>query len=388
MIRVKKAFRSLMEKAQARTLCAGKLSMNTMLVLLVSLALLCCMTPAFAETISVTGKVAQIEKFGHAQLDISIEDFSSAGFALGDIVTVSAGSYEGDMPYINGYYVERGEYMLRAFPGDANIAVCINYGKFAETAGIDAGDPVTIRLQEPAGALTLQEINNLVFSGNREDYASDEAFINFRAIVDGKLYRSASPADNQFGQAQTADALIRKAGIRCVMNMENTEEELAAYFAAGDFASPYYKALYDAGKIIVLGMPVNFASEAFGEGIVKGLSFLLEHEGPYLIHCHKGKDRAAFASMLLEMLMGADLDAIVADYMESYVNYYHLEPGTDTYSMIAEKNILEMVRQVAGVEKGAALDGVDLRAAAEGYLAAYGMAEEAIRALQDHLRAN
>ena len=106
----------------------------------------------------IKGKVEQIEKYGHARLDISIDDFNNAGFALGDIVTVSAGSYEGDMPYINGYYVERGEYMLRAFPGDSTIAVCINYGKFAETAGIEVGDPVTIKLKESAGALTLQEI--------------------------------------------------------------------------------------------------------------------------------------------------------------------------------------------------------------------------------------
>lgn len=333
----------------------------------------------------IKGKVEQIEKYGHARLDISIDDFNNAGFALGDIVTVSAGSYEGDMPYISGYYVERGEYMLRAFPGDSTIAVCINYGKFAETAGIEVGDPVTIKLKEPAGALTLQEINNLVFSGNRSDYASDEAFINFRAIVDGKLYRTASPADNQFGQAKTEDELIRKAGIRSVMNMESTEEELAAYFAAEDFASPYYKELFDAGKIIVLGMPVNFASDEFGEGIVNGFSFLLENEGPYLIHCHKGKDRAAFASMLLEMLIGWSAEDIVADYMESYINYYNLEPGTEKFNLIVERDIKEMMRSAAGLEKGALLDGIDWKAAAEQYLLTHGMSETDIAAWKTYL---
>lgn len=42
-------------------------------------------------------------------------------------------------PQLNGYYVDRGEYMVRAFPGHTNIAVCINYEKFAETAGIGGG---------------------------------------------------------------------------------------------------------------------------------------------------------------------------------------------------------------------------------------------------------
>lgn len=385
MNRVNKAFQSLVEKAPARKLCPGKSKIKTILALLASFALLFGMAPAFAETITMAGKVEQIEKFGHARLDISIEDFNNAGFALGDIVTVSAGSYEGDMPYINGYYVERGDYMLRAFPGDAAIAVCINYGKFAETAGLEVGDPVTITLKEPAGALTLQEVNNLVYSGNRGDYASDEAFINFRAIVDGKLYRSASPADNQFGQAQIADALIRKAGIRCVMNMESTEEELAAYFASDHFASPYYKALYDAGKVIVLGMPVNFASDEFGEGIVKGLSFLHENEGPYLIHCGKGKDRAAFAAMLLEMLIGWNAEDILADYMQSYINYYSLEPGTEKYNLIVERDIKEMMRSVAGLEKGASPDGIDWSAAAEQYLLFHGMSETAVAALKANL---
>lgn len=55
-----------------------------------------------AEEAVVSGAVAEIEKYGHARLDITIEDFERAGFALGDIVTVSAGSYTGDMPYLNG----------------------------------------------------------------------------------------------------------------------------------------------------------------------------------------------------------------------------------------------------------------------------------------------
>ena len=51
---------------------------------------------------------------------------SAQGLPWGDIVTVSAGSYTGDMPYLNGYYVDRGDAMLRAYPGHDNIALCIN----------------------------------------------------------------------------------------------------------------------------------------------------------------------------------------------------------------------------------------------------------------------
>ena len=150
----------------------------------------------------------------------------------------------------------------------------------------------------------------------------------------------------------------------------------------------YYKGLYDAGGVITLGMPVNFASDEFAEGIVKGFTFLSEHEGPYLLHCTEGKDRAGFAAMLLEALMGAKLDDIVADYMLSYVNYYHIDPKDDAakYQMIAEKNVMEMLRSVAGLEKGASLEGVDLAEAAETYLTSHGMSGTAVAALKTNLQ--
>ena len=217
--------------------------MKRFLSVVLACLLIVAAIPVMAEEAVVSGAVAEIEKYGHARLDITIEDFERAGFALGDIVTVSVGSYTGDMPYLNGYYVDRGDAMLRAYPGHDNIALCINYGRFAEAAGVDVGDSVTIALKEKAGALTLQEINNLVYTDLRSDSVSDEAFANFRPIVDGKLYRSASPVDNQHNRARYADALIRDAGIRTVMNLANTEEEIEASFDAEDFASPYYREL-------------------------------------------------------------------------------------------------------------------------------------------------
>ena len=65
---------------------------------LFSLLLCCCLLmSALAvsleeNVVSVTGKVTQIEKYGHALLDVSIADFLAAGFTLGDVVTVKAGS--------------------------------------------------------------------------------------------------------------------------------------------------------------------------------------------------------------------------------------------------------------------------------------------------------
>ena len=157
------------------------LKMLVLLSLLLVMPVLC-----LAEDVpSVTGKVLEIEKYGHAQLDITIEDFNAAGFDLGDIITVTAGNYTGNMPYFNGYYVDRDEYMVRAYPGQTYIAVCINYGRFADTAGVDVGAPVTLTLKEKAGAIDLQEINNLVYRNDRAAFPSDEVFANFRPVTVG-----------------------------------------------------------------------------------------------------------------------------------------------------------------------------------------------------------
>ncbi|MBR5010003.1 MAG: tyrosine-protein phosphatase, partial [Clostridia bacterium] len=219
---------------------------------------------------------------------------------------------------------------------------------------------------------------------------SDEEFANFRevtlgGIAAGRFYRAASAIDNKHNRAGYADRFIETAGVNAVMNMANTEEELAALLTAEDFASPYYKALAEGGKVIALGMPVNFSSDEFAEGIVKGLTFLSENDAPYMVHCTEGKDRAGFASMLVEALMGANEEEIVRDYMLSYVNYYGVEEGTEKYGMIAQKNIMEMLWAVTGLEKGASLEGVDLAKAAEDYLLSHGMAAGAIEALKTKL---
>jgi len=358
--------------------------LSLLLVIMMALPMLAC-----AEAVTVTGKVTEIEKYGHALLDTTIADFLAAGFELGDEITVKAGTFTGDLPFYDGYYVDKGGYMVRAYPGHTNIAVCINYGKFAETAGIGVGDEVTLTLKTKAAYLATQEISSLVYTNEPADYATEEIFANFRmvkvgGIGEGKLYRCASPINNENNRAAAGNKLVEAAQVKSVMNMADTAEEIAEYAAEEGFASEYYKGLYDAGSVIVLAMPVNFSSEEFAAGIVKGLSFLAEKEAPYLIHCTEGKDRAGFASMLVAALMGATQEEIIADYMTSYVNYYHLDPVADAakYNMIVEKNIMEMLKAVVG----GPVEGADLAKAAENYLLNNGMTAEALEALKNNLK--
>lgn len=356
----------------------------TALILVFLLSL--CWVPAMAEAAAIGARVVGIDKYGQAQLNITQADFTGAGFDLGDIVTVTCGSYTGDMPVFNGYYVDRGACMLRIHPHEDRIILCINYGNFSEMASVGAGDAVTIAMREKGGALATQEINNLVYSDDRADFASDAVFANFRPVAEGVLYRSASPIDNKANRAHYADKLVQEAGVETVMNMCNTPGAIAALIAAEDFDSPCYRDLFEAGKVFALEMTIDFTSEAFAADIVKGFSFLAEGDTPYLVHCREGKDRTGFAIMALEALMGWNEAQIVADYMLTYTNYYGVEPGTDKYDLIAEKNIMEMLCVMAGLEPGASLAGIDLKTAAEAFLLRHGMPEDAIHQLEAKLK--
>ncbi len=350
---------------------------------------------ASGGTVSVTGRVIEVDVYGHARLNIPVEQFHTAGFAPGDIVTVQAGTFEGDMPFFDGYYVERGEFLVCALPGEKNISVGINYGQFAEMAGIDIGDRAVITLKEKGGALMQQELNHLVYTDDRKDYDSDETFGNFRAVTVGKtgrgrLYRSASPVSNEHERASVVNALAEAAGIRTVLNMGDTFLEVLAFSVDERFDSTYYMDLYTNGQVIALGMSIDYQSEEFNEKLIRGLSFLAEREPPYLIHCTEGKDRTGFAVMLLEALMGAGRAEIEEDYLLSYVNYYHLNPQRDTekLSMIAERNIRDMLRWMTGWDQAALPEEMNLKKCAEKYLLGHGMKTEVLERLKKKLQRN
>ena len=338
---------------------------------------------------TISGKVSEIEKYGHASLDITIEDFKNAGFELGDIVTVEMDNFSQDMPYLNGYYVDKGEYMLRAYPGSETLAVCINYGNFSDEANAQPGDDILITMKEEDGASTLQEVNNLVYSNNRDNFESDEEFANFRPVVlgnitDWKLFRSASPIDNKYCRAAIANMLAETVGVNTVMNLASTDEEILDALNQENFNSDYYKVLYDKGFVIPLGLPIAFEDDAFAQGIVRGLTFLSEHDTPYLVHCTEGKDRAGFACMVIEALMGATREEIIDDYMISYKNYYGIEPGTEKYDAIVQNNIIPMLSIISNDESSSENS---LAEDTEAYLLKYGMAPEAIENLKAKLSA-
>ncbi|HAL18927.1 MAG TPA: hypothetical protein DCO86_04840 [Spirochaetaceae bacterium] len=338
----------------------------------------------------VKGVITSFEKYGHAVLNIPIQDLLSNGFELGDGVTVefSNGYRLKDIPFYNGYYVKKGEPLLRAYPGHKFAAVCINYGKINEIGGLKEGNACTIRLTSKGRYFREQALNSLSYSDNRSDYESDEVFANFRNVKvgdigAGKLYRSASPIDNSHSRALYADQLVQGARISLVLNLADSRNDINRYTEKDDFKSSYYIRLFDSGRVLPLSLAVDFSSSDFKTKLVDGLRKLadMNASGPILVHCTEGKDRAGFVSALLEALMGASYEEIVGDYMLSYKNYYSItkEKDSQKYAVIVSNNIDEMLKVIAGVSDAKNLSREGLRNGAMRYLKSGGATEEQIR---------
>ena len=392
------------------------LSLTALLVLALFM-MVSCATKALSEPVVVEeaktldSSVKDIQKYGNLVLSITKSDMDSIGAEDGDVFTVDLGDQVLEAPYCTSYSdVEIGDLVLRN-DGDG-IILAINMGDFASSYGIatKVSNPdktyqwvfeegkkleditLSLILTDKGGYRDQYLIHQLSRTNEREDYSSDAVFANFREIEGGNLgsgalFRSSSPVNNEIGRAKYADELMSLNNIKSVMNLADSRETIEGYFKEEDFASPYYKTLYENGQVIALNMGVSFKTREFQNGLVEGLTFLSKNEGPYLVHCNEGKDRAGFTSALLSALMGLTYDEIASDYMTSYENYYHVEKGTEQYEAVKRSNIDSMLSFIAGVETKD-LENVDLSGKAEEFLIAIGMEKSDIDTLKSKLSKN
>ena len=383
------------------------------MILIVLLTGCATRTQAVQETVitEVTSSVKEIQKYGNLVLTIEKKDLDAMSAEYGDVFTVSFQDTEVYAPYCTNYSdVDLGSIVLRN--DGETLILAINMGDFATTYSIAekvSNPDKTYKwifeegktMEDISLLLTLTGkgeyrdewlIHQLSRTDNREDYSSDAAFANFREIKGGKigegaLFRSSSPINNEIGRAKYADALVKENGIRTVMNLADSEESILSYMEKEDFASPYYASLFENGDVIALNMGVSFKTREFQASLSEGLTFLASKEGPYLVHCTEGKDRAGFTSALLSALMGLTYQEIVEDYMTTYENYYHIEQGSEQYEAVKKSNIDSMLSFIASVESDK-LSQVDLSLKAEEFLLAIGMEEETVRKLKENLAKN
>ncbi len=343
-------------------------------------------------------------KYGNVYTNCAAENFfGDLGLNYGDLATVKFLDQELILPVVPDYsYVDSGKPALLVSKNEQGnptgyAFMAINMGNFLETYGIatkgtDADGnwywtacegvefpiTVTFELYEKEGYMAEYLLHELSRTNNREDYAhlTDEEFANFREVTttgmgDDILYRSSSPINPELGRNTYADAAAEAAGVKTFVNLADNQEEAEAYEG---FAETYYSKQ----NIVYLCLGVDFAAEDFKAGLAEGFRFMIDNEGPYLIHCTEGKDRAGFTHALLECFMGATYEEVIADYMVTYYNYYGVEPGSEKYDAIANSNIIKSLCTAFGVED---LTTADLVVEAAEYLAEIGLSDEEIEEL-------
>lgn len=338
--------------------------------------------------------VLKDEEFGNVYIELTIDEFNALGFAFGDSVDISFdnGKEFTDVPYYSGYYVPVGELLACGYPGYPHVVIAMNYGEPTwETFGVTEDSKVTITLNEKGKYLETQELFALEYSDERSDFDSDVMFANFRELKGGQLaagriFRSASPCDDQHKRAAYANALSEEAGIKFVLNMSDNETKYEAHVEAEGFSSEYYDQLYRNGNVLLLGMNANYRSDKFAAIISRALWNMTSHDSPALVHCVEGKDRTGFACALILALAGATPQEIVDDYMITYYNYYRVtkEDNAARYEAILP-NVHDFLYCMCEAEKNADLDSLDLKSGAENYLAKGGLTEEQIAAIEDYL---
>ena len=207
---------------------------------------------------------------------------------------------------------------------------------------------------------TYDEINKkykalkLKYSKNREDYPSDEVFANFRNvkvgnIKEGILYRGASSIDNSMGRAKYVDKLISEVGVKFDVDLTDNDDKIKRHFSKKDFASNYFKSLYESKKTVLLHMDTNYHEQKYHDRVVKAMIAMSKNEGPYYVHCVEGKNRTGFVLAVIEGLAGASYEEIVKDHMITFANYYGITEETDKekYDILKARYSDSMLRYIA-----------------------------------------
>ncbi len=345
---------------------------------------------AESDRISTTATIHKDTKFDSADLDMDAEDFTEAGFSLGDSldVTFSNGVTLTDIPYFNGYYVKTGNPAVVAYPKNDYVLIANANADFWTPFGLEDGMTVTITLNESAKYLATQEALGQSYSLDRADFASDIVFANFREVKGGNikpgfLYRGVSPVDNSRNRASYANALIEEHKIACVLDLADTDEKMLGYFEKDDFTSDYAKKLFNEGRTATLSMTASYSTDKYKQSVVKGLRKLIEIGGPAYIHCLEGKDRTGFVCVLIEALAGATYDEMCDDYMITYDNYYGIskEATPDRYDAVVSLYFDAFMEYLSGEENAEKLHDLSYVNGAKQYLIDGGMTEAEINEL-------
>jgi hypothetical protein len=351
------------------------------------------------------------EQFNNAEIDInfSADEFLNC-FDYGDYVAITPEGHPTIYaPVVSDYYqVMSGENLLWAYPGFPYIVLAKNmYGVHVDFRRKDEATQrwrflegevnfplkVSIELYSKAPPPVPVDSSQILTRKDSIRYYPDltvEEFANFRMISvsgirDSLLYRASSPIDPSIGRNLYVDSLARKLGIQAFINMTDDRKEARMY---EDFTDTYYSTR----NVVYASLPTNYTMPEFKSHLLNILRYLYTNDGPFLLHCKEGKDRTGFVSAVLEALMGASLEEILADYLKTFTNYYnvegskHVPPRKEQLERVRENFVAYWISVYAEVGVDISdIENVDLAEATANYFVNIGFDEYEIGLLKTRL---
>ena len=334
---------------------------------------------------TITGKITSYNEFGAAMLDFTQADMTEAGFTLGDVISVTVDDIVLIMPYYDGYYSRNGEYLCVAYPTYPSICFTANnIGLPEELTGLE-GHTVVIKMVEKGGRLDVQTALSMSYTLDRKDYPdfTDEQFANARAskggrLASGVLHRSSSPFCDDINRAYYVSEYMESEKVMTVLNLADTEEKMKSYDMP-----PYSRQLWEEGNVILCPLKADPTADDFNKRLIAALKELPSRPAPYIVHCMEGKDRTGYVCALLEGLCGATYEEIVDDYLITYNNFFHLNPGNspELCNTLVSLRLNTCLMYYAGVSDEAQLPNVDYAKAFSAYLLSHGMNHQQLDAL-------
>ena len=269
-----------------------KRALSVLLIVLMLIPAAGCSNNGNRAQKTITVGIKDISKHGNVVLDTSFDEMKTNGMDVGDMITVTVADKTYDLPVGTAFTdVDSGSMVCRFDLEDNEVAVAINMGSFASETGIGEKqtikeDPgykwdikvkeIGLQLKEKKGYLDEYNARNLTRTDIRGDYAglTDEEFANFRAVsVSGMkekvLYRSSTPIEPAIGRNEYVMAAMEKAGIRSVINLDDSVEVMQSYET---FPGSYYSRC----AVVNPEMTYDFGTEEFNEKVKESILFILE----------------------------------------------------------------------------------------------------------------
>ena len=343
----------------------------------------CAIAEAF-EPIHAT--VTEVDQFGDIAFDKGQGDLDRIGLEYGDSVDLrfSGGQELKGVPYYPDFFGRMGDPSLVVYLGTVKVGgVDCNLN---EAVGVEPGETVIITLDQKGRYKAEYEAYNINDAAFRMEGQTDEAFLNAREVTvgnirPGRLYRSASPFDSDFGRVELMASYLVEHNIGGILNLSNNQEKLASFKGLPDHTD----AMIDQGLVIACRLGVDYLDPDAMRNIGTGLVRLMALERPWLIHCNLGKDRTGVICAVLEALCGASYDEIEQDYMFSYDQLHNIDMNPESLQYRLYKARIDDQLATMFSIRSEALPTADLRAAATDYLARCGMTQAQIDRLVDLL---